>query len=73
MQHEKKRRYIFVVHLVGSNMGEFFPKEDAFDIDSEKLTSGIYKITLEKPLIGGEYGIITPCERSYLIYDFGIE
>jgi hypothetical protein len=73
VQHEKKRRYIFIVHLVGSNRGEFFPKEDAFDIDSEKLTSGIYKITLKKPLISGEYGIIAPLEKSYLIYDFGIE
>ncbi|MGR8934417.1 MAG: hypothetical protein ACU837_08535 [Gammaproteobacteria bacterium] len=70
---EKKRRYIWVVAQVGSDRGFFYPESDDIPFTYAKMSNGIYRITITKSLIPGEYGIVVERgDTGFLTYDFGI-
>jgi hypothetical protein len=73
LQPEKNRRYILVDSPVGADVGFFYPESDEISFSYAKMPSGIYRITLTKPLTAGEYGIIaTGGATGYIAYSFSI-
>lgn len=70
---EKKRRYVWVVAPVGSEVGFFYPESDDIPFTYAKMSNGIYRITITKPLTAGEYGIVAEQgDTGYLTYNFSI-
>ena len=73
VQPEKNRRYVWVVSQVGSNAGFFYPESDDIPFSYAKMSNGIYRITLTKPLNAGEYGLVAAGGATgYLAYSFSI-
>lgn len=73
-EENKNRRYVWVVSQVGSNQGEFYPPEDNVTFTDESTPDGAHKLTLNKALTPGEYGLIgVGGTTGYQIHDFGVD
>lgn len=75
VQEKRDRRFVWIVHRVGSTMGESYPPSVEVKGEAKDIGNGIQTFTFTTPLPPGEYGFVASENegRSYIVYDFAID